>query len=94
MHVAFTLCVISPQNMAARELARHIQAGDLSNPFKTRDVYLKGWSGLDNSERARGAIELLEDAAWVRREESPRPQNPGRPAETWRINPKVVRHEK
>jgi putative DNA primase/helicase len=87
-------CVVSPQCRAARELARHIKAGDLSNPFKTRDVYLKGWSGLDDAERVRSAIELLEDAAWVRREESPKSQSGGRPTETWRINPKVARHEK
>ena len=37
----------------------------------TREVYLKGWSGLDAPERARGALGLLEleDAGWMRRSE-------------------------
>jgi hypothetical protein len=83
-------CVVSPECRAARELARHIRSGDLSDPFKTRDVYLRGWSGLDNPERVRGALELLEEAAWVRREETSKSQIGGRPSETWRINPKAV----
>jgi Protein of unknown function (DUF3987) len=29
----------------AKTLARHIQQGDLPNPFAARDVYRKGWSG-------------------------------------------------
>jgi len=87
-------CVVSPQCMAARELARHIQAGDVGNPFTSRDVYIKGWSGLDDSERADSAIKILEAAAWVRQEEACQPQGRGRPSERWQINPKVARREK
>lgn len=36
-------CVVSSETRAARELARHIQAGDLPSPFSTRMTYLKGW---------------------------------------------------
>ena len=62
-------CVISPECKAARELARHIQNGDLAQAFATRSVYLKGWAGLDTAERVRGALYLLEDAGWLRRAE-------------------------
>jgi hypothetical protein len=87
-------CVISPECRAARELARHIQGGDLAEAFATRSVYLKGWGGLDTAERVRGAICLLEDAGWLRRAEIPSLPAGGRPSELWEINPKVTRHEK
>jgi hypothetical protein len=81
--------VASPHSRAARELARHIQAGDLPSVFTTRDVYLKGWSGSDSPEGARAALEVLGDAAWIRRAESTQSPSGGRPSETWVINPKV-----
>ena len=86
--------VISPECRAARELARHIQAKDVAENFTPRSIYLKGWSGLDTPERVRGALSLLEDAAWVRRTESTSSPSGGRPSENWLINPKVVHHEK
>jgi putative DNA primase/helicase len=91
-HRVYT-CVVSPECRAARELARHIQSGDLANIFKTRDAYLKGWSGLDTPERVRGALALLEDSGWVLQAESKSSASGGRPSELWLVNPKVVRRE-
>jgi putative DNA primase/helicase len=85
-------CIISPETRAARNLARHIRSRDLSREFKTRDVYLKGWGGLDNPERARTALAILEDAGWVRRIESLASATGGRPSELWIVNPKVTDH--
>ena len=80
-------CVIAPECRAARELARHIQAKDVSAVFTARSIYLKGWTGLDTPERVRAALSLLEDAAWVRRREpTPSPAG-GRPSEDWMVNP-------
>jgi putative DNA primase/helicase len=87
-------CVITPECRAARELARHILAKDVPEGFTPRNIYLKGWSGLDTPERVRRALSLLEGAGWVRRVEcAPRPGG-GRPSEEWLVNPKAVRHEK
>jgi putative DNA primase/helicase len=86
-------CVISPECRAAHELARHIRGKGLTS-FTTRDVCLKGWGGLDSSERVRGALAMLEDAAWVRRAELPTSLKGGRPTEAWLVNPKVVHREK
>jgi putative DNA primase/helicase len=83
-------CVVSPETAAARDLARHIKAGDLPALFSTRDVYFRGWSGLDSPERARAALDLLEDAAWVRKAEPSTSPSGGRPSETWVVNPKVM----
>jgi Protein of unknown function (DUF3987)/Domain of unknown function (DUF3854) len=87
-------CVITPECRSARELARHIRAKDVPETFAPRNVYLKGWSGLDTPERVRGALSVLEDAGWVRRLESTPYRSGGRPSEEWLVNPKVARHEK
>ncbi len=85
-------CAISPETHSARELARHIQAGDLPSPFTTRAVYLKGWAGLNTPERVRAALALLEEAAWVTRAETPPSAVGGRPSEVWIANPKGGKH--
>lgn len=87
-------CALSAETRSARELARHLQARDLSSPFTTRDVYLKGWSGLDSPERVRAALGLLEEAGWIRHVESKPASAGGRPSEVWLVNPKAVRCDK
>jgi len=87
-------CVTTPECRSARELARHIRAKDVPETFAPRNVYLKGWGGLDTPERVRGALSALEDAGWVRRLESTPYRSGGRPSEQWLVNPKVARHEK
>ena len=53
---------------AAQELAEKIKTGKVgANGFFTlRDVYLKGWSGLDTPDLARVAAQVLNDAGWIR----------------------------
>jgi Protein of unknown function (DUF3987) len=87
-------CVITPESRSARELARHIRGKDVPEAFTSRNIYLKGWSGLDTPERVHRAISLLDHAGWVRRIESTPYRNGGRPSEEWLVNPKVMRHEK
>lgn len=82
-------CITSPETRAARDLARHLLSRDLPDEFKTRDVYLKGWSGLGSPEQVRAALDLLEDARWVRPAEVSTSPSGGRPAEVWLLNPKV-----
>jgi putative DNA primase/helicase len=82
-------CVVSPEIRSARELARHIQAGDLPSPFTTRSAYLKGWAALDTPERIRGPLQLLESAGWVRLLEPSSTPNGGRPSEAWLISRNV-----
>ncbi|HWY78709.1 MAG TPA: hypothetical protein VN281_24055 [Verrucomicrobiae bacterium] len=87
-------CVSSPEMNAARELARHIEHGDLAGDFTTRDVYTMGWTSLGTPERVRSAAHFLEDADWIRRKTLPQHPGGGRPSEIWAVNPKVVRREK
>ena len=55
--------------------------------FTVRDVYRSGWTALDSPDAARGALLVLEEYGWVRRETDT--QAPGRPSETYRINPRI-----
>ena len=82
-------CVASPELLATRELGAHIQAGHLPDTFTTRDVYRRHWSGLDSSDKARGALYQLKDYGWVRQTEAE--DRNGRPSDGWQINPKVRR---
>lgn len=33
-----------PDTTGARELAKHLQRGDLASPFTLREIYRKGWA--------------------------------------------------
>src|SRR5262249_23173392 len=61
-------CVVSPQLRVARELADKIKKRKVgaAGPFTDREVYLKGWGGLDTPEAVRQAVQVLQDAGWVR----------------------------
>ena len=57
-------CVVTPQLRAARELADKMKRRNVGADgfFSCRDVYLKGWSGLDTPEAVKLAAEVLQDA--------------------------------
>lgn len=82
-------CIRSPESKASRDLAQHLQKLDLPPTFTTREVYLKGWAGLDKPEAAQGALSGLEEAGWVRRMEFAPTSRGGRPSEIWVVNPRV-----
>ncbi len=88
-------CVVTPQLRAARELADHIRKKHVRNKdggfdwFAARDVYLKGWTGLDTPEAVKAAAEVLEDACWVREFSGERGATGGRPSNRYFVNPRV-----
>ena len=88
-------CVVTPQVRAARELGDHIKKKHVRNRdggidrFAARDVYLKGWTGLDTPEMVRAAADLLEDAGWVRQIPSEPGAQGGRPSNRHAVNPRV-----
>lgn len=71
---------------AARRLANRIGRGDLPDPFGSRDVWRKGWSGLTNLDAARAAIDILCDLDWLREE---RIETAGRAKTVYHVNPRV-----
>lgn len=85
-HRIYATAVV-PELAAAKELAKHLVRGDLKDGFTARDVYLKGWRGLD-VETTRKALAVLEDAGWIR----VRPiVTGGRPKSEYDINPRAFR---
>jgi putative DNA primase/helicase len=84
-------CVVKPQIRAARELAKKIKERKIAREgiLSVREVYLKGWSGLDSPEAAKQAAEVLEDLGWIRA--LPNESGPlgGRPAHRFQVNPKI-----
>lgn len=77
---------IDPSLHAARELDRHICAGDLPTGFKARDVYVKGWRLLGR-HGTTDALEYLEDLGRVRREPVDPGASGGRRTTLWHIHP-------
>ena len=84
-------CVVTPQLRAARELADKIKKRKVggSGSFSCRDVYLKGWSGLDTPEAVKLAAEVLQDAGWVRDLSGESGPFGGRPSNRYEVNPGV-----
>jgi putative DNA primase/helicase len=84
-------CITTPQLRAARELAEKIKERKIGADgfFSCREVYFKGWSGLDSPDAVKMAAEILQDAVCVR-DVSPAPGRfGGRPTTRYEINPGV-----
>ena len=86
-------CVVSPQLRASHELAEHLKRKQIRNKdggtdwFAARDVYLKGWSGLDTPDVVRAATSVLEDAGWLRAVKDE--DTGGRHATRYIVNPRI-----
>ncbi len=48
-----------PDIDSAKTILNKLNGGKLNSPFKARDIYIKGWTGLDTSQKAQSAIDLL-----------------------------------
>jgi putative DNA primase/helicase len=84
-------CVVTPQLRAARELAEKIRTRKVGSEgsFSCREVYVKGWSGLESPEAVKLAAEVLEDAGWIRGFAGGSGPLGGRPSNYYEINPRV-----
>jgi putative DNA primase/helicase len=85
-------CVVSAQMQAAADLAEKIKTRKIGGDgtFCTRDVYRPQWSGLDTLLKAQAALEILEDAGWVRRAPPKSGTRGGRPPGEWVVNPRIL----
>ena len=59
-----------PEHHAAIALSKRLAKGWKREDgfFTVRDVYRSGWTALDSPDAARGALLVLEEYGWVRRE--------------------------
>lgn len=76
---------------AARSLLRHICKGDLSSPFRLREVYRKGWANLTDLESAQAAADVLEARSYIRQRLIDSGPYGGRPPVEYEINPEALR---
>lgn len=72
---------------AAASLAVKIKNGIVQDGFAIRDLYRKGWTGLDTRERVTAACQDLEEAGWLRSDEVNIPNR--QPKKIWRVNLKI-----
>jgi putative DNA primase/helicase len=84
-------CITTPQLRAAQVLAEKIEKKRVGadGSFSCRDIYLKGWSGLETPEIVKLAVQVLQDAGWLRVVSSESGTSGGRPSDRYEINPKV-----
>jgi putative DNA primase/helicase len=81
--------VLRPDTATARELAKHLQRGELPERFTLRETYRKGWAGLSSKEDAENATEILSDLDWIRAVPEPG-RSTGRPSSPmFETNPKI-----
>jgi 5S rRNA maturation endonuclease (ribonuclease M5) len=73
-----------------RQLAEHIRHNDLPDPFTARDVYRKGWAGLNTVKSVDEPLKFLEDLGWIRAIQI---HELGRPTVHYHINPKMKGRE-
>ena len=72
-------------------LAKKIVAGNLPDPFTTRDVYRKGWTGLSDDDVIESGAALLDELGWIKTERVRTGANGGRPTLKYWINPNAGR---
>ena len=72
-----------PDIDAAKTLLKRLASRKLSDVFKVRDIYQKGWTGLETPNKAQSAIKLLVDYHHLSEEEI---DTGGRPTTHYRWN--------
>jgi putative DNA primase/helicase len=84
-------CITTPQMRAAQVFAEKLKKRQIAPDgfFSCREVYLKGWSGLDTPELVRMAVEVLQDAGWIRDVDRESGPFGGRPSARYQVNPRV-----
>lgn len=84
-------CVTTPQMRAAQVLAEKIKKRFVGadGVFTCRDVYVKGWTGLDSPEAVKLAAHVLLDAGWIREQNAEFKPLCGRPSNRYQVNPRI-----
>lgn len=74
----------------AQAILRAMRKGQLTPPFKARDIARKGWTPMgENGPRVQAAIDLLEDLHYLRGEDVHPGKRGGRPTTIYHANPKM-----
>jgi hypothetical protein len=71
----------------AHALAAKIKGGAVHDGMPIRDIYRKGWPGLNSQDSVMAAIDVLVAAGWVRVETRPSTSSGGAPGNYLRLHP-------
>jgi putative DNA primase/helicase len=77
---------IDPAALAAKALAKRIEAGELKDGFTLRDIYRKHWAGLAKKEAVQHGVDLLVELHWLMEVVE---ETGGKPKTSYRFNPKL-----
>jgi putative DNA primase/helicase len=77
---------LDPSRTAARALVKHIEDGDVYDGDTVRDIYRRGWAGLQTRELVDDALRELQRLAWLRTEAR---ETGGREARVIRLHPEL-----
>ena len=77
---------------AAKELMRHLKAGDLPNGFKVRDVTKKGWTNLTTADKVDSALSELITLGWIQEVQPPATTTGRPPAPEYLFHPKLFQN--
>lgn len=90
-HARRVYAVFSPEIIAAQNLGQRIKKGEIGKDgtFTCRNIYLKGWHGLNSPEKVKTAVETLHKFGWVRPIDSEIGPSGGRPSDKYEVNPKI-----
>ena len=72
----------------AHNLLERLKMGDVRHGTKTRDVWRKGWTGLNTADDLAQALDILEPLGWVRRVMI-KSSGAGRPSERLHLHPEL-----
>lgn len=76
---------LARRETAARRIVEKIAADEINDGVKVRDLYVRGWSGLDRDQLEAG-LALLEELHWLRTEKV---RTKGRPTVVLRLRPDI-----
>ena len=79
---------------AAKRLLARIRRKDLDNPFSLRDVYRRGWMGLNTKELASEAATILVDFDWLREARIEAGIRGGRPRKVYYVCPHLFNNNR
>ena len=75
-----------PDIDAAKTLLKRLGSGKLASPFKARELWRRGWAGLETSQKAESAIDVLIEYGHLIEE---RLDTGGRPTSYFHFNSEV-----
>jgi hypothetical protein len=73
----------------ARELLKHLEAGEVADGATVRDIYRHHWAMLGDEKEATDALKVLDGYGWVRLEDVK--DTGGRPSTRVRPHPQLQR---